>query len=157
MRRRHSCPTCDAPRYGRGSSAAAATARAIASLTAVLIGSIERLTRLKSIWEFPHQQVGRNWLLASHLLHEERNAACATLITQRSRPGWVHHACAQPALAAADDPVRNLCARDDEWPQCGLVADKTHAGWNVAQDGPALLIVQLIFCRHTKPNVLGCL
>src|SRR5262249_43700089 len=49
MRRRHSCPTMLAPKYGRGSSAVVAAARSIALLSSTLIGSIDRLARLKSI------------------------------------------------------------------------------------------------------------
>src|SRR5215510_12963710 len=47
MRRAHSCPTMDAPRYGRGSSALVAAARSSASLMATLTGSSERFARLK--------------------------------------------------------------------------------------------------------------
>src|SRR5262249_3425070 len=49
MRRRHSCPTMLAPKYGRGSSAVVAAARSIALLSSTLIGSIAKLARLKSI------------------------------------------------------------------------------------------------------------
>src|SRR5262249_46577710 len=49
MRRAHSCPMIEAPRYGRGSSATVAAARSTTSLMATLIGSIERLARLRLI------------------------------------------------------------------------------------------------------------
>src|SRR5262245_25293715 len=47
MRRKHSCPRIDAPRYCSRGRSVVATVRSSAALSAVLIGSSERLARFK--------------------------------------------------------------------------------------------------------------
>src|SRR5262245_8159044 len=65
MRRKHSCPRIDAPRYcSRGRAVAGATIRSSVELIAVLIGSSERLARLRlSISLLDTPAFGRqNWI-----------------------------------------------------------------------------------------------
>src|SRR5262249_37943631 len=134
----HWCPTIDAPRYGRGSSAAVAAARSMASLMAPLIGSSERVARLRlSIGRLHNAHattdLGAEERFFCHGAHTNQYNASAGFLTDRAvRPvkfglavGKAEQLCVgnddlmEPVGACAGSAQRNPIAVGEELAQPG--------------------------------------
>ena len=60
-----------------------------------------------TLGKLSYQQVRRNWFFPRHLLHEEGDARCSTLIANGARPIRVHVTAklVRPLLTSHDDPT----------------------------------------------------